>query len=240
LARAGHPLTPTRVKTWRLFGVIGAGVLMGVGLGAQGPEIDLPRPGSILVLDLTGEATIVTPEQTRKLKADDRVRVGASVATGRRSVVTLAFSNGTSVQLGPEAEIEIEEFGQAPVTNPGKFTEIKAEPTLSRTRLKLVRGDITVNVKPLKIARGSSFVLSTLAGNLRTGEAAFRAMLRVHDLGLGVCTIDVQTGAAEFDVVGSAGYAPVAAPRKLAFALDVDKNGVAKVSEMPKETPAKK
>lgn len=219
---------------------------LGVALGAlgasaagraQAPEIDLPRPGIVIVAEVTGEVTMTSAEQKRTLKADDRVRIGATVATGRRSLTKLNLSNGIAVQLGSDSEIEIEEFGQAPFSSTSKFPDLKAEPSLSRTRIRLVRGDVVVTVKKLQVGRGSSFGLSTPAGTLRMAEGAFRAMVRMHDLGLGVATLEVQTGAAEFEVAGSTGFAPVPLGRKVAFALEVDKSGVVKVGEMPKEAP---
>jgi hypothetical protein len=78
------------------------------------------------------------------------------------------------------------------------------------------------------------------AGILRTGEGMFRAMARMSDLGLGVCTLELEKGAAEFEVVGGT-FTPVPLSRKLAFALEFDKaTGAIKVGEMPKEAPTKK
>jgi len=221
----------------RWFGVAWALAAATAAVRGQAPEIDLPRPGIVLVADVTGEATMTAGEQKRTLKSEDRVRIGATVATARRSMTTLNFSNGTSVQLGSDSEIELEEFGQAPFSATFKLPEMKAEPSLSRTRIKLIRGDVVVTVKKLQTARGSSFGLGTAAGNLRIAEGSFRAMVRMHDLGLGVATIELQTGAAEFEVLGSTGYAPVPLGQKVVFALEVDKNGVVKVGEMPKEAP---
>lgn len=220
----------------RWLGVVLAAMAATAAGRAQAPEIDLPRPGIVVVADVTGEVSMTAGDQKRTLKADERVRIGATVATARRSLTTLNLSNGIAVQLGSDSEIEIEEFGQAPYSSTSKFPDLKTEPSVSRTRIKLVRGDVAVTVKKLQAARGSTFVLATPAGNLRTAEGAFRAMVRMHDLGLGVQTLELQAGAAEFEVVGSTGYAPVPPGRKVAFALEVDKGGALKVGEMPKET----
>ncbi len=190
-----------------------------------------------MVADVTGEAEMIAGEQKRKLRSDDRVRIGANITTARRSMITLLFSNGASVQLGSDTEIEIEEFGQEPYSGTFKFPDLKTEPSRSRTRIKLLRGDVVVTVKPLKTARGSSFLLATPAGTLRTGEGAFRTLVQMHDLGLGVATLELKSGAAEFEVLGSTAFVPVPLGQKLAFALELDKNGVVKVGEMPKETP---
>lgn len=207
---------------------------------AQAPELDLPRPGAVLVVDVTGKAVAQVGEQRRELKPDDRLRIGSVISTGRLSLVSVLLSNGATLQLGSESELEIEEFGQAPISGSIKLPELKAEPTLSRTRLRLLRGDVTIEVKPLKVARGSSFQLAFAAGTVRSGEGTFRARVQMSDLALGVATLELMKGSAELELPGAA-FAPVPAGRKLAFALEVDKStGAIKVGEMPAEAPAGK
>ncbi len=214
-----------------------AGVWLGAG-PAEAQEIDLPRPGAIVVAEIAGQGFLVTDGQRKPLKAEDRLRVGAVIATGRRSLVAIQLSNGATIQLGSDAELEIEEFGQAPISGSVKFSELKAEPTLSRTRLKLVKGDVAIDVKPLKVARGSSFIIALPAGPVRTGEATLRASAMMSDYGLGICTLELQKGTAELELPGAT-FSPVPLGRKLAFALEVDKaSGTVKVGEMPKENPA--
>jgi hypothetical protein len=209
--------------------------------GAQIPEPDLPRPGSIAVSAVVGDAAMVVPEQRRTLKTDDRLRVGSTVVTGRRSMAVLAFSNGASVELGADSELELEEFGQAPVAGTLKLAELQAEPTVSRTRLRLVRGGVTVTVKPLKAARGSSFTLTLQAGVVRTTAGSFRASVQMSDLGLGVCNLELLDGAAEFEAAGTSAAAPLPAGKKQVFALEIDKGtGAVKVGEMPPAATKKK
>lgn len=187
-----------------------------------------------------GEVAVMAGDQRKRVKVDDRLRVGSTVITERRSLVTLLLSNGATLELGPESELEIEEFGQAGVSSTAKLTELKEEPTISRTRLRLLRGDVSVDVKPLKVARGSSFTLTMFAGTIRLGEGKFRAVAQMSELGVGVCTMELQSGAADFEVVG-ASYARLPAGRKLAFAVEQDKTtGVIKVGEMPKDPPPAK
>lgn len=209
-------------------------------LPAQGPEISLPRPGAVVATYLAGEAKVVNGEESRAIKGDDRLRVGSTIATGRKSFLTLTLSNGATIQLGAESELEVEEFGQSPISGSVKIAELTAEPTLSRTRLRLVRGDVTIEVKPLKVARGSTFVVALPAGTVRLGGGTVRAMVRMSDLGLGVCTLELQKGAAEFELAGRE-FVAVPIGQKLAFALELEKTtGEIKVGEMPKETPPKK
>jgi hypothetical protein len=205
---------------------------------AQVPEPSLPRPGAVVVQDVIGEAYAIASEQRKPIKVEDRLRVGSTIATERKSLVTLILSNGATLRIGSESELEIEEFGQATMLASPKFAELKEEPTVSRTRLNLLRGDVTVDVKPLKASRGSSFMLTMAAGTVRTTEGSFHARVRMSDLGLGVCTLELQKGAAEFEIAGGS-FAPVPAGRQLAFALEIDRTtGVTKVGEMPRDGPA--
>ena len=198
----------------------------------QVPEPDLPRPGAVVVSSLLGEAFMIAGDVRRPLKPDDRLRVGVTLTTGRRSMLLLLLSNGASIELDSESEIELEEFGQLVVSSSLKIQDLKEEPTVSRTRLRLVRGAVTIDVKPLKVARGSSFILGTPAGNLRTGAGTARAMVRMSDLGLGICSIELQKGAAEFEPPGKA-FSPLPAGRNFTYALEIEKaTGAIKVGEL--------
>jgi len=222
---------------------IGVGLAMGVmaaAVPAQVPELVLPRPGAVVVTDLTGEVAVTVSGQRRVPKPDERVRIGSTLTTGRKSLFTVTLSNGSTVQLGSESEIELEEFGQAPVSGSVKLAELREEPTLSRTRLNLLRGDVVIEVKPLKVARGSSFHLTLSAGTLRISDGTVRARVQMSDLGLGVAEVELTKGRADFEVTGGA-VVPVPAGGKLAFALEVDKaTGVTRVGPMPSAAPKAK
>jgi hypothetical protein len=206
---------------------------------AQVPEPSLPRPGAVVVQDLIGEAVAVFGDQRKPIKQEERLRVGSTIVTERMSIVTLILSNGATLRIGSEAELELEEFGQATIPGSVKFAELKEEPTVSRTRLHLVRGDVVASVKPLSASRGSSFTLTMLAGTVRTTEGTFHARVRMSDLGLGICTLELEKGAAEFEVAGGK-FAPVPVGQQLAFAVEIDKiTGLPKIGEMPKPVSGK-
>lgn len=211
------------------------------GLCAQVPDVVLTRPGQIVVTSLSGEASMTVAGQRRPLKLEDRVRVDAVVATERKSLLSLTFSNGVVIELGPETELAIEELLQAPFLATVKPEAMKEEPSVSRTQVRLGRGEVRLAVKPLKVSRGSAFIVAMQAGNARVEEGAFYAMVRMTDAGIGMCAIELTRGAAEFEVAG-AGAAKVPVGRRLAFAVEVDRvTGAVKVGEMPKEAaPAKK
>jgi ferric-dicitrate binding protein FerR (iron transport regulator) len=147
-------------------------------------------------------------------------------------MLVLQLSNGAAIELDGESEVELDEFGQMMVTGNLKISELKEEPTVSRTRLRLVRGAVTIEVKPLKVARGSSFVLGTPAGNVRTAEGKVRSLVRMSDLGLGICSVELLKGKAEWEPPGGA-YAPLPAGRNFTYAIEIEKKtGAIKVGEL--------
>ncbi len=221
---------------WRALGMAGMAALILAGLPAQVPDVVLTRPGQIAVTAITGEVTLTVAGQSRLAKLNDRVRVDERVATGRKSLGSLTFSNGAVVELGPESEIEVEELLQAPFPYGQKPETMKAEPSVSRTQIRLRRGEVRLAVKPLKAAQGSAFVVVLPAGKARVGEGAFFASVRMAAMGLGVCAVELERGVAEFEPMGGA-YAPMPAGRRLAFAVEMDaRTGAVTMGEMPKET----
>jgi hypothetical protein len=207
---------------------------------AQDSEPFLPRPGAVFVLDVIGEAQAVAGEQRKPVKPDERLRVGSTIVTERMSLVTLMLSNGATLRIGSESELEVEEFSQAAIPSSLKIAELKAEPTVSRTRLRLVRGDVMVDLKPLNAARGSTFMLSLLAGTVRSTDGTFHVRMRMSDLGLGVCTFELEKGAAEFEPVDGK-FAPLAIGREMAVAIEIDRiTSLPKIIEMPKDAPKAK
>jgi hypothetical protein len=213
-------------------------VLIARAVGA--PDSVFQKPGAILAAEVTGEVTAIFGDQRKSVKADDRLRVDSTVATGRRSTVKLLLSTGAAVQLGSESELEFEEFGQAPYYGSTKFAEMKEEPSISRTRIRLARGDVSVDVKPLNVARGSSFTFTLIAGTLRIAEGSFRARVQMTDLGIGVCTLELLNGKAEFEVLGGK-FEPLPSGRKIGFAIEIEKGtGNVKIGEMPKPAEEKR
>jgi len=214
----------------------------GGGVCAQEPV--LTRPGQIWLAEASGDVEIVAGEKARKAKADEQVKGEATVRTGRKAMATLLLSNGTTLKLAPETEVQIEEFLQAPYGGSVKAADLKEEPSVSRAQVRLRRGEVRVTVKPLKAARGSVFALGLAAGTLRTTGGAFYAMARMHDLGLGVCNVELEHGAAEMELAGAvAGTAATKLNpgKREAWAIEMDKaTGAVTVGEMPKAEPVKK
>ncbi len=204
----------------------------------------LTRPGQMWLAEVTGDVEVAAGGKARKAKTDEAVKAESVVTTGRRALATLLLSNGTTLKLAPESELEIEEYLQAPYSGGGKAADLKEEPSVSRTRVTLRRGEVRVTVKPLKAARGSAFALALPAGTVRTTQGAFYAMARIHDLGLGVCNVELESGAAEMELAGKAEGTPatkLAPGQRTAWAIEVDKaTGAVTVGDMPKADAGKK
>jgi hypothetical protein len=202
------------------------------GLVAQAPTFT--RPGTVAVVDLTGLVQVGGGAEERPIKPDELIRAEATLKTANRSAVTLEFSNGMLLQMGSRSELVLAEYWQQPHSQAAKLVDLKQEPSPSRTLLRLVSGDATVTLKPLLAARGSTFHLECVAGTVRATEGTFRARVQMTELGLGVFTLELRSGAAEFEPVGGA-FTPVAVGRPLTFAVEVNRvTGNVKLGEMPK------
>jgi hypothetical protein len=184
-------------------------------------EAALTRPGQLTVTAVTGELNVRTGDAVKPAKAEERVRVDSRLATGRRSLATLAFSNGAILELGPDSEVEVEELLQAPFTTTLKPAEWKAEPSVSRTRLRVIRGEARATVKRLLTARGSAFVIVTPAGAASVEEGELRAQVRMTEVGIGLCAVELTQGSATFLPEGGAAQA-LATGRRTQWSVEID------------------
>jgi len=124
-----------------------------------------PR-GYIAVMRVTGEAYVFEAGDTLRfaLRAGSLVNAGQQIATGPKANVMLAFSNGATVTIGENAIIAVDEFTQTPFAEMFKMAEASKEPSASKTRLNLVRGEVLANVKKLNTDEGSTFEVKTSIG----------------------------------------------------------------------------
>lgn len=182
--------------------------------------------------------TVKEGSSTAALK-DQTLRAEVTFKTGRRSSTTLEFSNGSTLQVGVDSEMSVEEYWQLPHSQAGNMADWKEEPSASRATLKLVGGDLSGTIKSLKVARGSSFTVELAAGTLRIDEGDFSARVQMTPLGLGICVVEMGRGRGEFEPVGGK-PTPLALGKRLAFALERDaRTGAVRVEPAP-ELDAKK
>ena len=125
-----------------------------------------PSSGYITVMRVTGEAYVFQTGDTLRfaLRVGSLVSAGQQIVTGPKANVMLAFSNGATVTIGENAIVAVDEFTQTPFSEMFKMAEATKEPSISKTRLNLVRGEILSNVKKLNTAEGSSFEVKTPIG----------------------------------------------------------------------------
>lgn len=214
--------------------------MMAAMVGQAQSTTTFTRPGTLMVMEVVGEGVAVSEGKEKPLKVEDRLRAEVSFRAGRRSAITVEFSNGTLLRVGADSEVVVEEFWQQPHSQSGKMAEWKEEPSPSQTRLRLARGDVTLNIKPLKVARGSSFTIESTAGALRITQGELLVRVQMTELGIGLYTLELRDGSAEFEPVnGSVVRLPVG--KRVAYALETDpRTGAVRVSEAPKEETGKK
>ena len=197
---------------------------------AAAAEVILSRPGQCVVEKLLGEATASVGQAGRPLRAEERVTADATVRTAKRALLTLALSNGSRLELGPESELTLEELLQAPFPAGTKVAALPQEPSVSQTRVRLAAGDLRLQVKPLRVAQGSFLAVVTPAGILRLKGGAARLQVRLTAAGLGWCGVEVTEGTGEFERPGGSA-APLAAGARLDFSFESDGAGGARAVE---------
>ena len=186
-----------------------------------------------MVTEGIGTVQVVKDGKEHVASKDETLRAEVTFKTERRSSATLEFSNGSSLQVGVESELAVEEYWQLPHTQSGKMADWKEEPSASRATLRLLRGDLGGTIKPLKVARGSSFTVELVAGTLRITEGDFSARVQMTPLGLGICVVEMGRGRGEFEPVGGKPVA-LALGKRLAFAVEQDaRTGAVRVEAAP-------
>ncbi|GAB1490173.1 hypothetical protein MASR2M8_26320 [Opitutaceae bacterium] len=147
---------------------------------AQGTE-----PGRIVVARVVGAVTLTNKadNSTRAAVNNEQIAAGYMVTTAPEASVVLVFSNGSTVNLRGDSQLDIETFLQDPFAEDFRITEATAEPSTSTTRLNLSRGELIGNVKTLNSAGGSSFVIQTPVGAAGIRGTTFRIVFRPDGAG---------------------------------------------------------
>lgn len=140
-------------------------------------------PGQIRVAKVTGMATAVKDGNTIILKNGTELTQGYVVNTGKNSSVVLAFSNGATLNLAADTSLAIDEFTQDPFAEDQSVSKLTSEPTTSKTKLNLSRGELVGNVKKLNYDAGSSFSIQTPVGAAGIRGTTFRIVFRPDGTG---------------------------------------------------------
>lgn len=167
-----------RLLSWLFFCASLALISARAQVPAAASAASLTESGSVKAVKVTGTASLVANGATSPLKVDDAVPQAGKIVTALNSSVVLAFSNGATTQLGPDTEFVLEEFLQDPFASTIKVGDLSEEPSVSRTKLKLNKGELVGNVKKLKHGSGSSFTIETPVGAAGIRGTTFRIVFR--------------------------------------------------------------
>ena len=173
--------------------LLGAGlfILGAASATAQVQQITLTRIGpTVEVTDTSGERpTFEATNNGTEVYEEDLI-----VTIGEGSRVILVFSNGATINVGQDSQVEIRQFAQDPFSSDYAFGEATTEPPTSnsQTRIHLTRGELIGNVKSLN--EGSTFEVSTPAGAAGIRGTTFRVVFRPSDDGGAFFTVTTIEG----------------------------------------------
>ena len=128
------------------------------------------------------------------LKNGDELFESETVKTGKGSSIVLVFENGSSVKLGADSSLAIDEFKIDPLSAPVDLSSLKAEPTVSKTSLNLAYGEMVGDVKKLNIEKGSSYSIKTPVGAAGIRGTIFRIVFRPDSTGKAFFTVSTAEG----------------------------------------------
>ncbi len=140
-------------------------------------------PGQIKAVKVAGTVTATKDGNTIAVQSGSDLGQGYVVNTGKNSSVVLVFSNGATLNLAQETSLAIDEFTQDPFADEVAVSKMTAEPSTSRTKLNLSRGELVGNVKKLNYDAGSSFNIQTPVGAAGIRGTTFRIVFRPDGTG---------------------------------------------------------
>lgn len=178
-------------------------------LNAQdGNPADMKR-GAIIITAVQGKAKIIKPGATEGKNATKgtALQQGEKIITEKDSSVSLAFENGSVIQVEAESNFVVEEFLQAPwEVSEQALGEMKTEPSNSKLATYLEYGEVTSGVKKLK--PGSSLTVSTPLGTAGIRGTDFKVGLQ-RDAKGGSKGLNVSVASGEVSVATKGGAASV-------------------------------
>lgn len=122
--------------------------------------------GAVSRIDSTGASSVVTDGAS--LTETD------TLVTGDNSGVVLVFANGSSVKLGANSRLLVEQFKMDPLAESISVAEIKKEPSVSQTTLNLAYGELVGDVK--KLNKSSTYNIKTAVGAAGIRGTIFRVV----------------------------------------------------------------
>ncbi len=208
-------MRPTQLFSWFLL----CGCLAFFVAGARAQQ-STRTPGHILAVKVHGAVTAKSGDGTVRTLADNNTLTqDSTVTTAAGSSVILIFSNGATLNLGPDSELVIEQFLQDPFGDQIKVADMQEEPTTSQTTLSLTRGELVGDVKHLKKDRGSEFTVKTPVGAAGIRGTQFRIVFKPDASGKVFFTLATAEGEVLFQGEAAAG---VSVPKDQEVSVTID------------------
>jgi hypothetical protein len=129
---------------------------------------------------------------TTPIKSGDVLSESDTVITGKASSVILAFQNGSTVKLSAESRLAIDEFKVDPFAESVKVSELKNEPSASKTALNLAYGEMVGDVK--KLSKTSSYSIKTPVGAAGIRGTIYRIVFKPSSDGKAFFTVTTAEG----------------------------------------------
>ena len=131
-------------------------------------SLDAQSKGAIIIASLEGDVSVInnesqSPIPSSQVKAGGLIFDGHTVKTGGNGKVILLLSNGTVSTIKENSTVNIKEFTQEKFDpSKKKLSEMKGEPSSSKTEIDLEMGDMILDVK--KLNKRSSFNVQSPVG----------------------------------------------------------------------------
>lgn len=163
---------------------------------------------------------------TAPVKNGDLLTEKDVILTGKGASVVLVFMNGSSVKLGADSRLAIDEFKMDPLSEDVNMTTLKTEPSVSKTTLNLAYGELVGDVK--KLNTSSSYSIKTPVGAAGIRGTIFRIVFHPAADGKAFFTVSTAEGSVVMQGVTTQDI-PIAAGKEVVVTIDVpaDKNTTA-------------
>jgi hypothetical protein len=160
------------------------------------------------------------------VKNGDMLNEKDIILTGKGASIVLVFSNGSSVKLGADTRLAIDEFKMDPLGEDINMSTLTAEPSKSKTTLNLAYGEMVGDVK--KLNASSSYSIKTPVGAAGIRGTIFRIVFHPAADGKAFFTVSTAEGKVVMQGVTTQDI-PIAAGKEVVVTVDIptDKNTAA-------------
>ena len=163
-----------------ILGVFAGLLPAGAQTDSTAPATSPTAKGHIIAARVQGhvEAVSKVDGKTTVLHDGDGVTDQSTIMTSPGASIILVFSNGATVNVAADSNLDIDQFDQDPFAADVKVSDLKAEPGRSITKLNLTRGELVGKVVHLNVDRGSEFTVQTPVGAAGIRGTTFRIVFR--------------------------------------------------------------